>query len=694
MRPSRHACRLKAEVLESRALLSVTNEAADASYVMANATPSNPAEVMIHVGGPAFRFRHNRVLLELEMQATAGGGPRTMAMTGQPGSSDKIVYQNDSPAVGGNDIMLVSVGPGNYAVQADMPDATGPLALHVSLVGDVNGLNTVTAQDIKTMKSLVGASVGQPGYSPAYDPTGVGTITKQDVKFAEQNVGATMPGQPLALTAGLDSSSNPDGNGVVTSPDVTISGQTAPGATVQLDQGATGTFTQTTTADAQGNYQFQVVVPIGVTPFNVEASTAGQQAMVTTNITRGDVVIAWNQTMLRAIQLTKDSLGLATRTMAMAQEAVYDAVNAIDNIGTSFHADIQVPQGTAASPDAAASEAAYDVLSNLIPQEQSLYNATLAESLASLTGVSSASIQAGQAIGDSAAADILAWRKDDGSTTQVPYVPGTAPGQWRPTPPDYSVAWGPNWGQVTPFAINGTSAFLPPPPPALNSPAYAAALKMTESLGAKNSTTRTPKETQIGDFWAYDTAGIGPPPVHLDQIVQEIALQQHNTLDQNARLLALVNTAIGDAGIVTWDAKFIDNRWRPITAIRDAGQDGNSATVADPNWTPLGAPGDGVRANFTPNFPSYVSGHSSFGGATFTVLADFYGTNNLTFTIDSEEVPGVDYTFNSLSAASEQNAISRIYLGIHFIFDETNGVAEGNAVGNYVYQNAMQPFGD
>ena len=343
--------------------------------------------------------------------------------------------------------------------------------------------------------------------------------------------------------------------------------------------------------------------------------------------------------MLDAIRVTKDTLGLSTRTMAMVQAAMYDAVNAIDHFGSVYQVSVPAAESQGASPEAAASEAAFDVLSSLIPQEQSLYNATLAESLADIPD--GAAKTAGLAVGDTVAAGILAWRANDGSNVQVPYVPGTAPGQWRPTPPDYSVAWGPEWGQVTPFAIPSAKQFLPPPPPALNSPAYAAALKMTESLGAKNSTTRTPRETQIGDFWAYDVAGMGPPPVHFNQIAQDVALQQHNTLDQDARLFALVDVAMGDAGIVTWDAKYIYNRWRPITAIRDANQDGNQATVADPTWTPLGSPGDGVRANFTPTFPSYVSGHASFGGALFTILADFYGTDHMTFTIGSDEVPGI-----------------------------------------------------
>jgi hypothetical protein len=686
-RPKRPRLRPCTEVLERRELLS-----ADASllgqFTMASAMPSDPAAITMHVSRSEFTFHNNRVLLSLAIEAPAGSsGPVTMTMTPQKGSSERILAENNQPSGGATDVFVVSVTPGNYVVQAEMPDATGPLQFNMSLVGDANGDHKVTAQDIRLIRSLKGLKVGQPGYSLAADPTAAGTINAEDVSLARLNLGAAMKVEPLMLTAGLDPSSNPDMNGVVMSSNVTISGQTQPGVTVRLDQGDTGTFTQTTTADAQGNYHFAVSVGIGVTPFHVEADAGGQQATADTRITRGDVIIAWNQTMLDAIRATKDTLGLSTRTMAMVQAAMYDAVNGIDHFGSVYQVAVPAAEAQGASPEAAASEAAFDVLLSLIPKERSLYKATLAESLADIPD--GAAKTAGLAVGDTVAAGILAWRANDGSSLQVPYVPGTVPGQWRPTPPDYSVAWGPEWGQVTPFAIPSAKQFLPPPPPALNSRAYAAAVKLTESLGAKNSTTRTARETQIGDFWAYDVASLGPPPVLYNQIAQDVALEQHNTLDQDARLFALVDVAMADAGIVTWDAKYKYNLWRPITAIRDANQDGNPATVADPTWTPLGSPGDGVRANFTPNFPAYVSGHAGFGAALFTTLADFYGTDRMTFTIGSDEEPGTYETFNSFSAAAEENGMSRIYLGIHYIFDKTAGITEGDAVGNYDYQHVM-----
>jgi hypothetical protein len=675
------------EVLEPRELLSA-GTAVMVQSVMAPALPSNPAAISFHVSDAEFKMDHNRVLLSFAVEPPAGGfGPVTMAMTSSKGSSRQILARNNQPSGGARDVFVVSVGPGNYTVMAEMPDVSGPLALGVSLVGDITGDHSVSAQDINRIRSLEGVSVGQPGYTLAADPTAAGTITAKDVQLAGMNVGATMKVLPLVLTAGLDPSSNPDHNGVVTSPNVTISGVTEPGATVKLDQGDSGTFAQTTTADAHGDYQFAVSVGIGVTPFRVEADADGQRVTADTSVTRGDVIIAWDQTMLDAIQISQDTLGLSSRTMAMVSAAMYDAVNGIDHFGSVYRVAVPAALAQGASPAAAASEAAFGLLSSLIPREQSLYRATLAESLADIPD--GAAKTAGLAVGDLVAAGILAARANDGSNAQVPYVPGTAPGQWRPTPPDYSVAWGPEWGQVTPFAIPSAAQFLPPPPPALTSPAYASALKMTERLGGLNSTARTPRETQLGDFWAYDVAGMGPPPVHYNQIAQDVALEQHNTLDQDARLFALVDVAMGDAGIVAWDAKYKYNLWRPITAIRDADLDGNKATIADPSWTPLGAPGDGVRANFTPAFPSYVSGHATFGAALFTVLADFYGTDHMRFTIGSEEVPGTYYTFNSFSAASQQNGISRIYMGIHYIFDMTAGITAGDAIGKYDFQHAM-----
>ena len=257
---------------------------------------------------------------------------------------------------------------------------------------------------------------------------------------------------------------------------------------------------------------------------------------------------------------------------------------------------------------------------------------------------------------------------------------------------------GPAGASVTPFALSAAGQFLPPAPPDLNSQAYTDAFIQVKSLGEKNSITRTADQTEIGIFWAYDVGGVGPPPILYNQITQVIATQQGNTLEENARLFALINFAQADAGIATWEAKYIFNFWRPVNAIRATGSyaDGNPNTIEDPLWIPLGAPGDGLAPDFTPPFPAYTSGHAAFGAAMFRTLRDFYGTDIMSFVLHSDEfdiVRGtpVERTYSSFSQAAEENALSRIYLGIHWLFDASEGIAVGNNVADAVFANVLQP---
>jgi hypothetical protein len=271
-------------------------------------------------------------------------------------------------------------------------------------------------------------------------------------------------------------------------------------------------------------------------------------------------------------------------------------------------------------------------------------------------------------------------------------MPGTAPGQWQPDPLNPTQqAWGPGEGMVKPFVVASSKQFLPPAPPALNSQAYADALNQVESLGALDSTTRTADQTQAAHFWAYDRVGMGSPMVLYDEAIATVAQQMGNTPEQNARLFALEGLANADAGFTAWETKYLYNLWRPISAIRRANEDGNPLTTADPNWKPLGAPGDGVVPDFTPPFPTYVSGHATFGAATFELLADFYGTDAVHFTLTSDELPGVTRSFNSFSQAAQENGMSRIYLGIHFSFDNIEGQVVGRNVADYVMTHALQP---
>src|SRR5207248_1162009 len=221
----------------------------------------------------------------------------------------------------------------------------------------------------------------------------------------------------------------------------------------------------------------------------------------------------------------------------------------------------------------------------------------------------------GVTFGRAVGAAVIALRADDGSQRLVDYIPtDTNAGTWQPTPPSFADALLPQWATVTPFALSSPDQFRPAPPPALDSAAYAAALNEVEAKGRATGSTRTADETQIALFWA-DGAGTATPAGHWNQIAIQLSAAQGNSLSANARLFAELNVALADAAIASWDAKYDYGEWRPITAIQHADIDTNTQTQADPGWTPF---------IVTPNFPTYVSGHSTFSGAAEIVLDSFF----------------------------------------------------------------------
>lgn len=391
-----------------------------------------------------------------------------------------------------------------------------------------------------------------------------------------------------------------------------------------------------------------------------------------------NVVLEWNQLALHAIGQARLSPVFVSRDLAITQAAVYDAVVAIDRSFELYHAHVHASRG--ASPEAAAAQAAHDTLTALFPTQAATFDAALA---ADLVGIPPGRASQGVEVGREAAQQILAWRSTDGSTAVVPYTPGTDPGDWQPTPPANLPALAPQWPDVTPFAMTGGSEFRPEAPPALDSAEYAAAFKEVKDLGRVDSLTRTDEQTQIAKFW-NDGLGTAFAMGYWNRIAQQVATDQGLSLDQDARLFALLNIAEADAQIACWDAKYTYNLWRPVTAIRAADTDGNPDTDPDATWTPLLT---------TPNFPSYTSAHSTLSAAAAGVLTALFGSD-YHFSVGSESLPGVTRSFDSFGAAAREAGRSRIYGGIHYTFDNVNGQSVGGKVADFVVGNFLTPRSD
>jgi hypothetical protein len=409
----------------------------------------------------------------------------------------------------------------------------------------------------------------------------------------------------------------------------------------------------------------------------------------------------------------------ASRALAIVQIAVFDSLVAISGGFRSYTGLSRVTGDVSAK--AAVAQSSHDTLVALFPSQRASLDAELADSLQRVTDSAQAR-SAGIALGQRAATVILNLRGNDGSQHAEPlygqgYIPSNQPGRWRQDPISrIDVVLGAFWGGVRPFVMTSSRQFRIPPPPALNSAAYTAAFDEVKRLGGDGVVTptqRTEDQAFAGLYWAYDgTPSLCAPPRMYNQILVTLALQRNSDALQTARLLALANVAMADAGIASWESKFFYAFWRPITGVReaDAGTgptragDGNPATVGDVTFSPLGAPASNLNGpNFTPPFPSYPSGHATFGGTLFQTLRNFYGTDNIPFTFVSDEFNGVTRdnngnvrplrprSFANLSAAEEENGQSRIYLGIHWAFDKTEGITQGQQIADYVFDRTFVP---
>ena len=449
---------------------------------------------------------------------------------------------------------------------------------------------------------------------------------------------------------------------------VQITGAAEPNVTVTL--GA-----RTALAAANGTFLFpDVPLTTGDNLFTARVTdVAGNVGQTSRTFTRSgtfgtDVVLEWNQTNLEAIRLGAASPPIATRGLAMTSGAMFDVVAAFE-AGAGFFSTRTAPAG--ATLEAAVASAAHDVLVYLFPGQQALFDATLATSLGRVPD--GAGETSGVAFGAEIADTVIAIRSQDGFNTYVDYAPGGEVGDWQQTAPMFEVGLLPNWPLVDPFVMNTGDQFRPDAPPALDSAEYAAAFNEVKMFGAATGSARDAQQTQIARFWA-DGSGTYTPAGHWNQIAMERAFANGLSTSASARLLAQLNTALADAAIVSWDAKYSYNTWRPITAIHGAALDGNAQTSPDAAWESL---------LITPPFPEYTSGHSTFSGAASAVLTAVFG-ENVAFSTGSLGLPGVTRNFDNFEDAAEEAGQSRIYGGIHFQFANQAGLESGRELAEFV----------
>jgi PAP2 superfamily len=387
-----------------------------------------------------------------------------------------------------------------------------------------------------------------------------------------------------------------------------------------------------------------------------------------------DPVVQWNQFLLgiQAAPGNQPATVHPTYELAIMHAAIYDAVVSIDHSAEPYLATVQAPRR--ASLAAAADTAARATLVGLYPGLQPAIDQEYAGLLAQLPPGRHTS--QGIFVGALVAREILARRAGDGSSLPlIAFEPGSEPGDYQLTPPAFAPPVFTHWRFVKPFALRRAAQFRPTPPPALTSPTYAAAINEVKTLGVAEGSTRTPDQTQIGLFWN--------PPIWAtwNRIAQGAALAHNATLSQDARTFAALNLTFADSVIAFYDAKYTYRLWRPVTAIRSADTDGNPATVADPNWTPLSA---------TAPDPSYPGAHGTISAAGAAVLASVYGDDS-PFTVTSPALAGVERSFVSFSEAAQEATASRIYNGNHTRIDQVAGENLGHDIADFVVRNDLRP---
>jgi hypothetical protein len=392
-----------------------------------------------------------------------------------------------------------------------------------------------------------------------------------------------------------------------------------------------------------------------------------------------DVVLQWNRVLMETILTPGQHPAtiMPVRSYAIMHAAMFDAVNSVEGSHTPYLTE--VPGSENASLEAAAAQAAHDVLVGLYPTRAAVFDAEL---IASLQAIIDYRAQQGIRVGKIVAERMLAARAGDGwNVPPPPYVLPATAGNWQPVPPANAAATFTHYPSVTPFAISSATQFAPSAPPALSSAQYAADLNEVKELGALNSMTRTADQTQVARLWA----NVGTPTNFLlvwNNVARTVSAARNLTTVEKARLFALTNIALHDSLQTTFASKFEHGLWRPVTAIRRADEDGNANTAPDPEWLPL-IP--------TPPYPSYAGNMAGIGTSQATILSLFFGRDDIRFEHTWAGAGGATRSYAGFSEMANESARARVYGGIHFTFDNVAGQSVGRNVANYIFANVMRP---
>ena len=397
-----------------------------------------------------------------------------------------------------------------------------------------------------------------------------------------------------------------------------------------------------------------------------------------------------------------------SRLYAMLHLATHDAVNAIQRRSRPYAYDAIARAGTSA--EAAVAAAARHVLVSQIaiagvaPECVTAGTARAEADYASAIGAiaDGAAKTRGIALGQAAAAAVIARRVNDGSTAPLvdPKFPqGTAPGQWRFTPGSPPIAFAADWGQVKPFVLRGAAQFRPGPPLVVSCDSgypqrgngcreYAAGLEEVRRLGSDGISApseRSAEQTEIALFWMESS------PTAWNRIARSVSAAQRLDLSQNARLFGLLNAALADGYVASWATKYHYRFWRPVTAVREAANDGNPGTTGNPAWMSLRP---------TPPVPDHESAHAVQGAAAAQVMKRVFGRDNIAFGACSLSLPAgsncgdakpVRRSFRGFEQAADENGDSRIYIGFHFRDAVEKGLRHGQQIGQWTVDHSLEP---